>query len=182
MRTGRAAFSRRDPTPSPQCPPSPGHGAPPLPNTPSDGPTGARQHARIGAGTGHDRVAAPTARRGSRRDGARLGHQGEPEGTLEQPHARVGGRPLVELVLLGEALLVETHPGQGADAGRPRRQYPYVFRASHHERPDGSRELDNPDHKEDGLLIQEQGELQDGHLLPLRRFAALSYPHDFLKS
>ena len=27
------------------------------PNTPSEGPTGARQHARIGAGTGHDRRA-----------------------------------------------------------------------------------------------------------------------------
>ena len=36
-----------------------------------EGPTGARWHARIGAGTGHDRVAAsaPTARRGRRRGG-----------------------------------------------------------------------------------------------------------------
>jgi transposase len=113
-------------------------------------------------------------------DRTRLGHQGVIGGALALPATRLGHQVLQAVVLLGHPLAPPArHRRRLHDQAAPLRGAQLLLRRPHHQCRCRRAQLEDPDDQEDGLRIPEQGALQDGHLLPLRRPTALPcYPRE----
>src|SRR5207249_12253529 len=83
---------------------------------------------------------------------------------------RRGGPPfLPPVVLLGHALAARAHDREGADAQDAPREHSHVPAPPHHERDGRGPELEDPMDPLHGPRLPQPRELQDCHLLPLRR-------------
>src|SRR5438132_10208497 len=86
----------------------------------------------------------------------------------------MGPQVLHAVVLLGDPLASATgHRRRLPDQAPSLRSAELLLGRPNHQRRCRRPQLRDPDHQEDGLRLPQQGALQDGHLLPLRRATAL---------
>src|SRR5439155_4454177 len=98
-----------------------------------------------------------------------LGAQGDGRGPLGVPLRR--GRPQVlpPLVLLGDALALDAHDREGADAQDAPPEHPHLPLPPDHQRDRRGPEFEDPMDPVHRPRLPQPGELQDRDLLPLRR-------------
>src|SRR5207249_838321 len=101
--------------------------------------------------------------------GLGLGAQGDGRGPLGVPLRR--GRPQVlpPLVLLGDALALDAHDREGADAQDAPPEHPHLPLPPDHQRDRRGPEFEDPVDPVHRPRLPQPGELQDRDLLPLRR-------------
>src|SRR3989442_15266 len=101
--------------------------------------------------------------------GPGLGAQGDGRGPLGVPLRR--GRPQVlpPLVLLGDALALDAHDREGADAQDAPPEHPHLPLPPDHQRDRRGPEFEDPMDPVHRPRLPQPGELQDRDLLPLRR-------------